>query len=212
MSTARPRQRLTGFTLLEVMMVVLLIGILSGIAMLGLNFGGPERQLDSEAGRLSALLEQVANEAVMQNREFGLKLDENSYRFLCLHEEKQRWQECEQDAGLGRHTLPEGLKLSVLQAKHLSLDTTASAAIDEKNAAASTEPERAKLEPDVLLLSSGESSPASLRMTVAERPEQFRDIRLDAIGRVQLQDEKGGEEEGPPASGTDSDEAHDDAR
>jgi len=80
------RHRSAGFTLLELLMVILVVGILSSVVLLNINLGGPERQLPEEAERLSALLALASDEAVMENREYGLKVEAGGYVFLCFSE------------------------------------------------------------------------------------------------------------------------------
>lgn len=176
------RRPLRGFTLLEVMMVVLLVGILSGIAMLGLNFGGAERQLQTESDRLATLLEQVGNEAVMQNQEYGLKLTDTGYLFLCLDEIKQRWKPCEGERSLRERTLPEGLEIHLLREGKLDLPLAKDD--DRKEDGTRDRDSGPRLYPDILLLSSGEASAASVEILVSEKPEFRSEIRVDDIGRV----------------------------
>lgn len=183
----RPRQHgphslAQGFTLLEVMMVVLIVGIISGVALLSLNPGGAERHLDDETDRLTALLEMVGNEAVMQNREYGLKLAGNGYAFLCFDETARKWTPCRDDDSLRPRELPDGLEIHLLResSMHLSSAKTGNDSSDSKE----------RLEPDVLLLSSGEASPASVELHVTDKPSLRTEISLDAIGRVKRETDK----------------------
>lgn len=169
-----------GFTLLEVLVVVFLVGIVSGIAMLGINAGGDERRVRDESDRLVALLLQVGNEAVMQNQEYGLKITDKGYVFLCLDEGKQRWQPCRGDDTLRERTLPEGLEIHVLREGRLKLPENET--VEQENT--KDKEEGARLYPDLLLLSSGEASPASLEISVTESPELRSEIDIDELGRV----------------------------
>lgn len=179
-----PPAFLRGFTLLEVLVVVFLVGLISSIAMLGLNAGGDERRLGDESDRLAALLLQVGNEAVMQNQEYGLKITDGGYVFLCLDEVKLRWKPCTADDSLRERRMPEGLEIHVLRESRLSLPQ-ANAGDDTKDDAKNgSEKEGPRIYPDLLLLSSGEASPASLEIRVSEKPELRSEIRVDELGRV----------------------------
>lgn len=169
-----------GFTLLEVLMVVLLVGIISGIAMLSLSPGGAERKLQDESDRLATLLQQAADEAVMQNQEYGLKITGNGYRFLCLDEVKQRWKPCKNDQTFREREMPEGLEVHVLREGKMTLP------LSEENSKDTPEERQngPRINPDVFLLSSGEASPASLEIVVSDKPEIRQEIRLDELGRV----------------------------
>lgn len=176
-----------GFTLLEVLMVVLVVGILSAIVLISLNPGGPERRLDDEAERLASLLSLASSEAVMQNREYGVRLEDDGYRFLCFDEGKQQWLECTGDSLFKRHILPEGLEVRVLSASRVKLPTTSvrAAAPGEDNAADGSD----ILFPDILLLSSGEASPAEVEIRVTEEPSLRKPITINEIGRVRWGDQ-----------------------
>lgn len=178
---ARPASR--GFTLLELLMVVLLVGILSGIALISLNPGGLDRRLRDEADRLAVLMEQASNEAVMQNQEYGLMLTGDGYVFLCLDEVKQRWRECEERA-FRRHALTDGLRLRVMREKRLTFTLS-----EPEPEEGEEHDESPRLQPDLYFLSSGEASPATLEMVVREDPALRREISIDEIGRIARDDE-----------------------
>lgn len=178
-----------GFTLLEVLMVVLLVGILGSMVMLSVGTGGAERQLQEESDRLVALLGQAAGEAVMQNQEYGLRLTDSGYTFLCLNEQTQRWGECS-DTIFRARDIPAGLELRLLRQgalKELPLTGDAGAAVS--TAAPREEEEGERITPDIFLLSSGEASAASLELRVEEDPEQRSEIRIDEIGRISRADD-----------------------
>ncbi len=172
-----------GFTLLEVLVVVVLVGIITSIAMLGMNAGGDERRLRDESDRLVTLLQQVGSEAVIQNQEYGLKITDRGYRFLCLDEVKQRWQACAAENGLQEHLLPEGLEIHVLRDSRLKLPLDGD---EDKDGQANDakEGEGARIYPDFLLLSSGEASPGSLEILLSTNPEIRSEIRIDELGRI----------------------------
>lgn len=173
------RQRLQpGFTLLEVLMVVLLVGILSSVVMLSVGAGGEERGLREESDRLAMLVEQAAMEAVMQNQEIGLRLTGDGYTFLCLDEEKQKWGDCAGD-GFRPRVLPEQLELRVVQEADLR-----GLQMDDEEPRRDEE-EGPRVTPDIFLLSSGEASPARLEIRVREEPELRSELRIDTLGRVE---------------------------
>lgn len=176
-----------GFTLLEVLMVVLVVGIISGVAMLSFNPGGAERQLQDESDRLAALMAQASDEAVMQNQEYGLKIIDKGYYFLCLDEAKQRWKSCPESGSFRQRELPEGLEIHLLYGGKMALPLLANARSDaEADARPDKDQEESgpRITPDIFLLSSGEASPASLEIQVTEKPELKSEIDIDAIGRV----------------------------
>lgn len=179
-----------GFTLLEVLMVVLLVGIISSVVVMSVNTTGPERQLPEESARLATLLEQAANEAVMQNQELGLRVTGQGYVFLCLDEARQRWKPCADEIFRERE-LPDGLELHLLRQGSIKdlprMSTgTASDATSAVRQRQEEEGNAGRLTPDLFLLSSGESSSGSLELRVTEKPEERSEISLDEVGRVQV--------------------------
>ncbi|MGH8492087.1 MAG: type II secretion system minor pseudopilin GspH [Moraxellaceae bacterium] len=173
-----------GFTLLEVLLVVVLVAIISSIAMLGMSAGGDERRLRNESDRLMALLQQVSSEAVMQNQEYGLQITDVGYAFLCLDEVKQRWQACVSETSLQEYHLPEGMEVRILRDSQLKLPLATDTDKKQDRDADAEKDTGPRIYPDILLLSSGEASPASLEILVSDQPEIRSEIRIDELGRV----------------------------
>jgi general secretion pathway protein H len=174
-----------GFTLLEVLMVVLVVGILSSVVVLGIGSGGAGRHLPEEGQRLAALIEQAANEAVMQNQEYGLRVTDRGYGFLCLDEAKQRWRACNDDIFRERE-LPEGLELRLVRAGTIKGLPSEEKDGDDRQRR-QEEGDEPRITPDIFLLSSGETSAASIELRVVEDPDQRSEVSLDEVGRVSLE-------------------------
>lgn len=165
-------------------MVILLIGVLSGVALVGLNPGGVDRRLREETDRLVALIDLAASEAVMQNREYGLMIGGDGYAFLCLDEPKQRWLPCE-DRSFRARDMPDGMRILVLRESNLEMTLS-----EPESAKAKEKDDSPRLHPDIYFLSSGEASPASLEIVVSDEPGLRREITIDEIGRVTRDDEE----------------------
>ena len=189
-----PGARSSGFTLLEVLMVVLVVGILSAVVLISLNPGGPERKLGDETERLASLISLASNEAVMQNREYGVRLEPGAYGFLCLDDKSQKWRECVGDSMLKHHVLPEGLEVRALTAGRMSLPEGEAEAPDSQKEDAE-KADAARLTPDVILLSSGEASPVELEIRVIEEPSLRMTVIVDDIGRVKWSGQAGMDDE-----------------
>lgn len=103
-----------GFTLLEMLVVLLLVGIVTTFAVLATGDGGRERQLVQEAERISALLVLAGEEAVLQSREYGIHFSATSYSFMVFEpSEKSRWRSLEQDALLRPRSMPAPISLEL---------------------------------------------------------------------------------------------------
>lgn len=85
-----------GFTLLEVMVVLLIIGILLGMATLSIGHHGARRKIQEEITALRQKMVMAADEAVINQQEIGVRFFSGGYVFL-LWDEKNRWSSPPQD-------------------------------------------------------------------------------------------------------------------
>ncbi len=152
-----------GFTLIELMVVMVIISVLIGLAVLSTGFASTSRELDSEAERLAGLIGVLTDEAVLDNREYGLRLERDAYQVLRYDEAKARWLPVARDS----HRLPEWAELT------FELDGLAGSK-GEKEQKKGTD------QPQLLILSSGELSPFRLRL--AERGPEGRALSLSSDG------------------------------
>ncbi len=149
------RQRQQGFTLLELIVVTLIIGLMLGVVTLS---SGLNRQNDvgEEAERIAALIDIASQEAVFKSTEIALEFDETTYRFLTLVEND--WAPLDADRLLRARSLPAGLEFEVF----LEGESKFEFKIDEFSLD-KEEKEESKL-PRVFLLSSGEVTPFELNL------------------------------------------------
>ncbi len=69
-----------GFTLIELMVVIVIAGMLVTFASLSVS-NSADKQLETEAKRFVSLVKFAADEAIMNNREIILKVEEQKYSF-----------------------------------------------------------------------------------------------------------------------------------
>jgi hypothetical protein len=97
----------------------------------------------------------------------GLLFEENGYRFLLYRD--GQWVEAEQESVLGPRLLPEEMELELfLEGLRVEFD-----------------PDAEKLLPQVMLLSSGETTPFELLITNGRRPDAL--LTMDALGNTELE-------------------------
>lgn len=138
-----------GFTLLEVLVVLVIISVIISFAVLSIDTG-PE-ELRREGSRLASLLDLASEEAVMNGRECRIVLRRHSYSFEQLREGK--WQSVEDELFRARQ-LPSDISLQLfLENQEVVLNDV-------------EDPETAK-SAALLLLSSGEITPFELTVTGA---------------------------------------------
>ena len=149
-----------GFTLLEILVVVTIIGIFLGVAMLSTDLVSFERKIEQEASRLQTRIGFTSEEALMQGRDFGIVFFEEGYEFRA-YQNADGWIPAE---GPGM----EGLRLEPEMRMHLTIDGREAilepycrlfpcgaqlAVMDEEERSEATS------DPQVVLFSTGEVTP-----------------------------------------------------
>jgi len=86
------RQR--GFTLLELLVVLVIVGISLGIVSFN-AMPSPQQALQNEAQRISLLLQLARDEAIVRDRPIAFEADAEGYRFL--QREENTWRSLPQD-------------------------------------------------------------------------------------------------------------------
>ncbi|MCY3792935.1 MAG: type II secretion system minor pseudopilin GspH [Gammaproteobacteria bacterium] len=85
------RTRSQGFTLLEVLVVVAILAVLMGTVIVGFTGADEERRLRTLAEDIQARLELARQNALQRNREWGVHVEENSYRFSEFDPQSGIW-------------------------------------------------------------------------------------------------------------------------
>ncbi len=104
-----PRRRGTGFTLLELVVVIALLGIVLSLVGLSMSRGGRDDRVLENAERLASVIRLLAQESVFTARPLGLDLHEAGY--TAQRFDGQRWVSLDPTALGGGH-LSEGVWLS----------------------------------------------------------------------------------------------------
>ena len=108
-----------GFTLVELLIVMVVMGIALGMVMVQLM---PDHRapLREEAGRLSLLLENAGLEARASGHSLAWSGEKNSYRFFGKNEYGD-WVRIDDDSSFRPRTLPEGVSIGELSVEEQTL-------------------------------------------------------------------------------------------
>ena len=160
-STNNPRRPVSGFTLIEILVVLLIIGILVAGSALSLGVLGRDSALQKESDRLAALMDYLREQAALQNREYGLRCFIGGYEFLAYDARTGRWQRLLGDDTTRPRRLPTGVTMQVsIEGRDIVLPRE-QALPDE-------------LSPQVMLFSSGDLNLFELTLRRAATGEAIR--------------------------------------
>ena len=152
-----------GFTLIEVLVVVTIIGIISAVVVLSVGNLGDDRELQTEARRITSLIEMASDEATLQGRDFGLELLQSGYRFVEYDALTGQWSEVFGDELMRLRQLAQDTEFDLfLEDRRILLD------IDAADSAQNDDTDGQTLSqdylPHILILSSGDITPFRLEI------------------------------------------------
>lgn len=105
------QSRETGFTLFELLIVLVILGFISGGVAVAVSTSSPEKRLDKEGKKLFAQMQFALDEALVRQRLLGLRIDlegdtASAYSWHYYHDKK--WQALDGEP-LSTVTLPKEL-------------------------------------------------------------------------------------------------------
>jgi general secretion pathway protein H len=157
-----------GFTLIEILVVLLIISIVTSVALLNIN-RNENKQMESFANELTQILTLAEEQAMLQPNVLGLSLNDNSFHFASLQpgaEKKNIWTPV-QDTILGKHNIPSNIQLNV------KVGGTTSAAFNEET----------KNIPQIIISTDGDITPFTIY--VGKKGERPRYVVIgDADGHI----------------------------
>ena len=174
----------SGFSLIEILVVIVIIGIVSSIALMSLGVLGDDRELRTEARRMQTLLEIAQDEAVLQGREFGLEIMLDSFRFVEFDPYADQWRAIVGDATMRLRQLPEDVEFDLLlDDRHVELEVDP-AEFGTDDDQTDRDP-REVYTPHLFIFSSGDMSPFELHITrLYDRKEII--LRRDLVGEYEI--------------------------
>jgi general secretion pathway protein H len=205
-------KRSRGFTLIEIMLVIVIIGCAVGIVVLSLPGAGSrgDGDIKSQSERLGATLMQTAEQAMMEGRTIGVRIDPQGYQFMVRQPktgaetqtqndgtvvatvwDDQVWVPYEKEKLITSGSFPEGTTVE-LELGGLALDPEESRLGMEKQDWFAQGGDDTNKEPQILLLPGGEITPFKLTLTQttegdsADTVAPFMQLRGDESGQVRV--------------------------
>jgi general secretion pathway protein H len=102
--------RAHGFTLIEILVVIVIIGVVISMATLSVNILGRDSQVEEQARRFWTVLKQTREEAELQSVNVGVYIAAEEYEFLRLDPLTNSWLPITDDKLYATRELPEGLR------------------------------------------------------------------------------------------------------
>lgn len=181
-------QKSAGFTLIEVMLVMVLIGVIvSAVTFNPLN-NRPEEQLEQASARFTGIFNIAAEYGLLNNIELGLIVEKDSYQFLGY--DGTSWRPIPEQEIFQSKTLPEGIELTIelddlpIENEQVLLEESSLFAQDDEDFRGQ-EKEKVII-PQVFLLSGGDFTSFKLRFAFSEEFELERAIEYQVIGLFTL--------------------------
>ena len=165
----------SGFTLVEILVVLIIVSVMSGIVVTSLPSSFQNSDFDEESLRLKTVIELIREESLTRASEYGLNTDKDNYSFFVYNEIEQNWTQLNTKP-YAEHKLGYGILLkTTIEDNELILTDEE----DEESSVPNA--------PRILLLSSGEMTP--FEITIALGRDKTRTLVSDGYSELAWQDE-----------------------
>lgn len=166
--------RSKGFTLVEILVVVVIIAIMVSLAVLSIGVTGRDGQLDEESRRIEGLVGLLHERALLEGRDFGLRIEPGAYDFVVYEPRRDRWLALDQEHEFRHRELPKGVTFQL----ELDSQVVVIKAIDRNLSSDAAPPG-----PQVAIAASGEGTPFRLTL-LREGTSAKASVDGDALGKI----------------------------
>jgi general secretion pathway protein H len=156
-----------GFTLLEILVVIVIIGVMVSMATLSIGVLGADRESEEETRRFWAVIGQAREEAELQAIDLAVFVGTSDYEFLRFDTRRNQWQPVVDDNLYAQRKLPEGLRFRLwMEGREIVLKP----GLPDR----SKKTESEKWPPQLTVLSSGDVAPFELQIERDAAPALWR--------------------------------------
>ena len=99
---------------MEIMVVVAIIGLITAVTIISFAGNSRDTELDQEAERLDALFSYVREQAELQTRDYGFRIDNRNYSFVVYDVLGDQWRLVDEDTALREREFPAGIEPHVV--------------------------------------------------------------------------------------------------
>jgi general secretion pathway protein H len=169
--------RSRGFTLVEILVVVVIMAVVISMAVLSIGVTGRDSQLDEESRRIEGLVDLLHERAVLEGRDFGILIEPAGYEFLVYDTARSRWRAINDEHEFRHRELPKGVTLQL----ELDSQVVVLKPIERKGASDEAPPA-----PQVAIAASGEGTP--FRLTLMREATRARaSVAGNALGKTTIE-------------------------
>lgn len=184
-------KQVRGFTLLEIMLVLVLVGMISiGVVMTLPSSVGLDKNSQWHAQRFRSLLQLAQDHALISNNELGIEFGEQEYRFALYDLKSKKWQP------LSNTRVNDYIKIPVSISSEYSLVGSIWDEIEqedddpfsEKEYLVEIEGQKTEIDinPQVFIMSSGEVTPFSYRFYHVDDQKDGVTVTVSMTGQIEV--------------------------
>lgn len=181
-----------GFTLLEVLLVALLMGLTAAAVTLTIGNTDPQQKLQKDALRFIAVTDMLLDEAALTGKFFGLRIEPHSYQYLVRIDDqwsplmdKRISKKQEFDTNVELDLQVEGLPLE--QHDEQDAESWFAEPFEEADVGFKQTEKEKVLPPQIFLFPSGEMSEFELKFTTNKEYKDYQvTVLANSLGQMQL--------------------------
>jgi len=162
-----------GFTLVEILVVLVIMAVVIALAVLSIGTTGRDSQLDEESRRIQGLIDILHERALLEGRDFGVRIEPTGYEFAVYNADRDRWLTLNDEQEFRHRNLPTGVSFQLqLDSVDIVLKPV------ERNALSDQPPP-----PQLAIAASGDGTPFKLTLT-REGTQASAQVNGDAFGKT----------------------------
>jgi general secretion pathway protein H len=150
------------------------MAVVISLAVLSINSTGRDSQLDDEARRIEGLVGLLHERALLEGRDFGMRIEPAGYEFVSYDSFRDRWRPLAREQEFRHRELPKGVTFQL----QLDSQVVVLKAIDRNLPS-----DQALPNPQLAIAASGEGTPFRLTL-IRDATKAQAEVDGDALGKL----------------------------